>query len=520
MEKTWVKDVKEGERVKAIFAVARKAVPTAKSGKSYLAATLVDRTGEIEARSFDRVEEFSALFEEKDLIEVEGAVGTFQGKPQLRFESVVKVDPATAGIDAADFAWVPPPEPRKPEKAPADDTTDATWVELLGLVEAVTDVHVKELIKAFLADDDVAARLRRAPAAKNVHHAYAGGLLEHTVSCIKLSHRIADQYPQLDRDLLVAGAFFHDLGKIRELGYERGVEYTDEGRLVGHLVMAAQWIHEKARRVGVPRELEQHVVHIVLSHHGRLEFGSPKTPATLEALVTHFIDDLDSRVNSWLGLMGREGGTRRWTDAQNIYGHHIWRGTLPTAQVEKRSPPAEFLTPVIYVPRPPAGGQPQRKAQEKKARPPKAPRPERTEPRPAGEGAPPQATDAAPAPARAERPDRPERSEAPPRADRPPRPDRPDRGSRGPGGPGGPGDRKPRYMGPRLPGDRGPTARPDKPKSLTHNPFAALAAKVEAARPSAPAEPQAEPTPPEAPVESAPPAPSEPPAATGGEPAT
>ncbi|MEI6226710.1 MAG: HD domain-containing protein, partial [Deltaproteobacteria bacterium] len=325
MEKTWVKDVKEGERVKAIFAVARKAVPTAKSGKAYLAATLVDRTGEIEARSFDRVEELSALFEEKDLVEVEGAVGSFQGKPQLRFESIVKIDPATAGIDAADFAWVPAPEPRKPEKAPTEDATDANWAELLGLVEAVTDVHVKELIKAFLADEDVAARIRRAPAAKNVHHAYAGGLLEHTVSCIKLSHRIADQYPQLDRDLLVAGAFFHDLGKIRELGYERGVEYTDEGRLVGHLVMAAQWIHEKARRVGVPRELEQHVVHIVLSHHGRLEFGSPKTPATLEALVTHFIDDLDSRVNSWLGLMGRDGGTRRWTDAQNIYGHHIWR---------------------------------------------------------------------------------------------------------------------------------------------------------------------------------------------------
>src|SRR5512135_389953 len=141
MEKTWVKDVKEGERVKAIFAVARKAVPTAKSGKTYLAATLVDRTGEIEARSFDRVEELSALFEEKDLVEVEGAVGTFQGKPQLRVESVAKLDPAVAGVDPADFAWVPPPEPRKPEKAPADDVSDATWAELLGLVEAITDVH-------------------------------------------------------------------------------------------------------------------------------------------------------------------------------------------------------------------------------------------------------------------------------------------------------------------------------------------------------------------------------------------
>ncbi len=355
MEKTWIKDLKEGERAKSTFAVTRKAVPTAKSGKSYLAATLVDRTGEIEARSFDRVEELAALFDEKDYVEVEGTIGTFQGKLQIRIESVAKVDPAAAGIDAADFAWVPPPEPRKPEKAPADDASDATWKELEGLVEAITDTHVRDLVKAFLLDDDVAARLRRAPAAKSVHHAYPGGLLEHTVSCIKLSHRIADQYPQLDRDLLVAGAFFHDLGKIRELAYDRSVEYTDEGRLVGHLVMAAQWIHDKARRVGVPRELEQHVVHLVLSHHGKTEYGSPKVPTTLEALVTHFIDDLDSRLNSWIGLMGREGGTKRWTDAQNIYGHHIWRGTLPTAQVEKRSPPPELLTPVIYVPRPSAG---------------------------------------------------------------------------------------------------------------------------------------------------------------------
>ena len=508
MEKTWVKDIKEGERVKAIFAVARKATPTAKSGKTYLAATLVDRTGEIEARSFDRVEELSPLFDEKDLVEVEGAIGTFQGKPQLRVESVARVDPATAGIDAADFVWVPAPEPRKPEKAPVEETSDATWTELLGLVEAITDVHVKELVKAFLADDELAARLRRAPAAKSVHHAYAGGLLEHTVSCIKLSHRIADQYPQLDRDLLVAGAFFHDLGKVRELSYERNVEYTDEGRLVGHLVMAAQWIHDKARRIGVPRELEQHVVHIVLSHHGKLEYGSPKTPTTLEALVTHFIDDLDSRINSWVGLMGREGGNRRWTDAQNIYGHHIWRGTLPTAQVEKKSPPPEFMTPVIYVPRAtPQQGQPARRAQEKKPKPPRPARPERTEPRPAPDAAAPVA--AAPTEGAVSRP---ERAETAPRADRSPRPDRPsDRGPRGPGGhggPGGPGDRKPRYTGPRLPGDRGPSARPDKPKSLTHNPFAALAAKVEAGRnESAPEPAQGEPTPVEAAPESPPPSP-------------
>src|SRR5574342_134638 len=351
MDKIWVKDVKEGERLKGVFLVSRKAIPTAKSGKTYLAVTLQDKTGELEARAFDRVEELAQGFEEKDCVEVEGQVGQFQGRPQLRLESAAKVDLAALGGDPADFVWVAPPEPKKPERTGFSEAEEALWKELLGLVDAVTDRHVKELIAVFLADEDVAQRLRRAPAAKSVHHAYPGGLLEHTVSCIKLSHRLADHYPQADRDLLVAGAFFHDLGKIRELSYERQVEYSDEGRLVGHLVMTAQWIHDKARRLGVPRDLEQHVTHLVIAHHGRTEFGSPKPPQTLEALLTHHVDDLDSRINSWVNLMGTAPGTRRWTDSSNLYGHHIWRGALPTVQAEKKRPPAELMTPVIYVPR-------------------------------------------------------------------------------------------------------------------------------------------------------------------------
>src|SRR6266545_4713368 len=402
MDKIWVKDVKEGDRPKSIFLVARKATPTAKSGKPYLSVTFQDKTGELEARVFEKVEETAALFEEKDLVEVEGIVGTFQGKPQLKIESIAKVD--AAGHEPTEFAWVAPPEPKKPEKpAAAAVVDDALWNELLGLVGTIADPHVRALVTAFVEDEDVA-------------------------------HRLADQYPQVDRDLLVAGAFLHDLGKIRELQGERNAEYTDEGRLVGHHVMAAQWIHDKARRVGVPRDLEHHVVHLVLAHHGKLEYGSPKVPMTLEALLTHYIDDLDSRVNSWLNLMGREGGTRRWTSSDNVYEQSIWRGALPTVQVEKKGPPAELLTPVIYVPR--------------------------------TEGA--VAAKPEGAPARAE--------------ERPPRPERPDRGPRdqhrGFGG-GGFGDKKKGYMGPRLPGDSGPRRAPEKKeKALTHNPFAALAAKL------------------------------------------
>src|SRR6266581_4736838 len=299
MDKIWVKDVKEGEKVKGVFLVARKAIPTAKSGKTYLSVTLHDKTGELEARAFEKIEELVPTFEEKDLVEVEGQVGTFQGKPQLRLEQVAKVDPA--GVDVAEFVWAPPPEPKKPEKSGPSEQEETAWKELAALVDAIADENVKKLIRAFLDDEDVAGRMRRAPAAKSVHHAYPGGLLEHTVSCLKLAHRLADHYPQVDRDLLVAGAFFHDLGKIRELSYDRQVEYSDEGRLIGHL--------------------------IVLAHHGKLEYGSPKVPMTLEALLTHEIDEIDSRVNSWLNLMGREAGNRRWTSSDNVYEQPIWRGT-------------------------------------------------------------------------------------------------------------------------------------------------------------------------------------------------
>ncbi|MBI5070254.1 MAG: HD domain-containing protein [Deltaproteobacteria bacterium] len=503
MEKIWAKDVKEAEKVKSTFLVARKAVPTAKSGKTYLAVTLQDKTGELEARAFDKVEELAATFEEKDYVEVEGLVGTFQGRPQLRIETAAKVDPAT--LEASEFVFVPPPEPKKPERTGFGEAEEALWKELQGLVEAIADEHVKDIVKSFLLDEDLSARLRRAPAAKTVHHAYPGGLLEHTVSCLKLAHRLADHYPQVDRDLLVAGAFLHDIGKVRELSYGGGTEYTDEGRLVGHLVMTAQWIHDKARRVGASKDLEHHLVHIVLSHHGKKEYGSPKEPATLEAALVHYLDELDSRVNSWLNLMGRDGGNRRWTDAQNIYGQHIWRGTLPTVQAEKKGPPAELMTPVIYVPRENQGGG-QRQGgnggggNSKK----KAPRPPR-EPRAEASARPEGAPGEAPAEQKAEG--------APPaeRPPRPPRPERPDRGPRGPGGPGGPGergDRKPRYTGPRLPGDKGPQFRPaKKDPALTHNPFAALAQKLEGgpAEGAAPAEPAAE-APPPAAAEAPPPA--------------
>ena len=195
------------------------------------------------------------------------------------------------------------------------------------------DPNVKALLLAFLDDPLFAQRLPVAPAAKGIHHAHRGGLAEHILSVMRLGQRVADHYPMLDRDLVLAGALLHDIGKVQELAWDGGnTHYTDEGRLVGHIVMTAQAIREKASRIpGFPPLLEAHLTHGVLAHHGQLEYGSPKVPMTLEAYVVHAIDSLDSRIDSWLDLMAKDPG-ETWTEQTKLYERHLWKGPAPTAR--------------------------------------------------------------------------------------------------------------------------------------------------------------------------------------------
>ncbi len=198
---------------------------------------------------------------------------------------------------------------------------DALFAQIRGQVEQVRDRFVRELLLAFLDDPELSPAFRRAPAAKMIHHAYPGGLCEHTLSVMQLGKRVCEHYPQLDRDLITAGCLLHDFGKSREISPQ--LEYTDEGRLVGHLVLTCQLIREKAARIeGFPRELEWQLTHLVVAHHGRREYGSPREPVTLEAMVVHALDELDTRVNSFTGLFARAEG--RWTDRDNIYRRELF----------------------------------------------------------------------------------------------------------------------------------------------------------------------------------------------------
>jgi 3'-5' exoribonuclease len=251
----------------------------------------------------------------------------------------------------------------------------------------VNDPHVKQLLLAFLDDPQIAAGLPHAPAAKGIHHAYRGGLAEHLLSVLRLTLRVADHYPMADRDLLIAGALLHDVMKVAEISPEKGFEYTDEGKLVGHLVMTAQKIREKTLAIpGFPPALEHHLTHLVIAHHGQLEYGSPKVPMTLEALIVHSLDSLDSRIPSPTVRGKSPVETRRKSREERRKKDKAGAphgAQAPQAGAEEGATPAP---------------------RKEKERPPREPRPPR-------EGRPP-------------REDRPPREERPPREDRPPRPAR------------------------------------------------------------------------------------------------
>jgi 3'-5' exoribonuclease len=337
MERLWVKDVQVGDRASGTFLVVRKQQGMGRNEKPYLRLTLQDKTGQLDARVWDRAEEFAPLFEIGDRVQVDGQVGSFQGRPQLTIEQLEK---SQAEHDPADFEWEAPAKEPQAEAAPARGGGDAQVAQLRHELSRVEDPHVRALLLSFIDDPEIASRLARAPAAKEIHHAYAGGLAEHILSCVRLAQRLADHYPMADRDLLVAGAFLHDLGKVQELSWEKGgTTYTDEGRLVGHLVMTAQWIAERAKVItGFPKDLEIHLTHIVLAHHGRLEYGSPKIPHTLEAFLVHALDEIDSRVNQMLGQMAQSPGAK-WAEPKKHWERLLWKAPAPTEGGKERGEP-------------------------------------------------------------------------------------------------------------------------------------------------------------------------------------
>ena len=301
MKDKYVADLQPNESVTAYFLVQSKDVRLKKSGERYLSLVLSDRTGQLEAKMWDDIEDVVDTFDRDDFVKVAGLVHIYRDRPQITIHRLRRLD--ESDVEIADYL---PHTTRN---------IDEMWAELLSAVDGIGNPDLKRLLHSFVDDDEIASRMKVAPAAKTLHHAFVGGLLEHVTSLLRLARLTASNYDFVDLDLVTAGVVLHDLGKIRELTYKRTFGYGDEGQLLGHIVIVLRMLDRKCAEVGdFPPKLKMLVEHMILSHHGQYAFGSPKLPMFPEALLLHYIDDLDSKLESMRASVAADTiGDPNWT---------------------------------------------------------------------------------------------------------------------------------------------------------------------------------------------------------------
>jgi len=310
----------ENKIVTSSFVVASKQVKAKKNGEPYLALTLADRTGQIEAKMWDNVDDFILAFEQDDFLKIKGLINKYKNRFQLTIHKLRRMEEAE--IDFTDYL----PKTTK--------DIGELWRTLTEYVATFQNPHLKSLVELFMADPEIAERYRNAPAAKTLHHAYIGGLLDHVVSLFRSCDLICPNYPQVNRDLLLTGAFLHDIGKIQELTYNRAFSYTTRGQLLGHMIIELEMLQAKlAKLPGFPEELKTLLEHMIISHHGQYDFGSPKLPMFPEALMLHYLDDLDSKMEAMRAHFEREAELEGpWTS----YNASLGRPLLDSNKFVKR----------------------------------------------------------------------------------------------------------------------------------------------------------------------------------------
>ncbi|WP_319548675.1 3'-5' exoribonuclease YhaM family protein [Desulfogranum marinum] len=284
LKKIFIAQLQQGQQVSDIFLLSRKTLAETKAGKPYLALALMDKTGEIEARLWDDAVRYDAEADVGDFVLVNATAKSYRDQLQLGVSSLQHVDDAQVQLEQ----FMPT------SKRPLAEME----AELQAVIGSVQDAPLQQLLQAIFQGETL-ERFVRAPAAKKMHHAYIGGLLEHTLSIIGMAVKTAEHYPMIDGDMLVAGALLHDIAKISEFDFGSvPFDYTDQGRLVGHLVLGAEMVRRAAENIqGLDRDKVDRVTHLILSHHGQLEFGSPVLPMTPEAMLLHHLDDMDAKMN-------------------------------------------------------------------------------------------------------------------------------------------------------------------------------------------------------------------------------
>jgi 3'-5' exoribonuclease len=324
-----IADLEPGKPVKCRALVVRRELRQGGRAGHFLDVTLRDASGQVAAKVWENAGAVAEWLAVGDVVDVVGMAETYRDELQLRVDQVKPVPPGEA--DPSQFL----PSSKK----------DVAQLEarLAEVAKSLRNEHLRALLLELFGDPEFARRFRTAPGAKALHHAYIGGLLEHTAEVVELCGKVCEVFPELDRDLLLAAAILHDLGKMEELSWQKAFDYTDAGHLVGHLVLGERLMCVRADRIeGFPEELKLRLSHMILSHHGSGEFGSPKLPMTAEAIALHHAEDLDAKVNMFLGQIdaARQKG-QRWTERHFLLGRQLYVGDAGEPAPPESEPPEE-----------------------------------------------------------------------------------------------------------------------------------------------------------------------------------
>jgi 3'-5' exoribonuclease len=319
MARRYVSDLGPQDNIDQVFLASQKQLRPNRNGNLYLQVDLTDRTGAITARMWNASDTEYRSFEDGDLVRVEGATQIYQGGLQLIATRICKA--RSDEVDMTDFMNLSPTD------------IDRLARQLAELLRSIKDLPLRNLAECFLTDDDFMRRMARSPAGIKNHHAYPGGLLEHVVNLMEVAESVAGHYPILNRDLLLMGVFLHDMGKVEELSSDRGFAYTDAGQLLGHVVLAISMLDKKLCQAEelagepLPEETVLRLKHMIISHHGEYEFGSPKLPMTLEAIALHQLDNLDAKLHNFHQLMRDDANMdSSWTQFHANLGRKLFKG--------------------------------------------------------------------------------------------------------------------------------------------------------------------------------------------------
>ncbi len=316
----------DGDNVEEVYLVTEKQLRANRNGNLYLQVELRDRTGAISGRLWNAGEQLFRSFEESDFLRIKGKVQLFQGALQMILSHLDRV--GSEQIELADFL------------PHTEQDVSKLYERLRTLLRKLDSPHLRALAESFFMDDEFAQAFCKAPAGVRNHHAYVGGLLEHVVTMLDAADRIAPLYPELDRDLFLMGVFLHDIGKVRELSFARSFAYSDEGQLIGHMVIGVEMLSEKAARAAeltgerFPVELLLRLKHLILSHHGTYEFGSPRLPMTPEAIALHYLDNFDAKLNTFTREIRQDANMSSWTPFNQSLDRRLFKGGARAASVD------------------------------------------------------------------------------------------------------------------------------------------------------------------------------------------